>query len=83
VVSCAPCHTLTLGTIAIGVPLPPLECFVGSGFFAPVIARKLGPVRGLLFGGCTYVLFMLSFIYLVAPIVLSAAARPSSGARRA
>ena len=56
-----------LGTIAIGVLY---LCFVGSGFFAPVIARKLGPVRGLIFGGCTYVLFMLSFIYMVAPIVL-------------
>ena len=56
-----------LGTIAVGVLY---LNFVASGFFAPTIARKLGPVKGLVFGGCTYVLFMVSFIYMVAPVVL-------------
>lgn len=66
-----------LGTIAVGVLY---LCFVGSGFFAPVIARKLGPVKGLVLGGCTYVLFMVSFIYMVAPVVLVCACIIGCGA---
>jgi hypothetical protein len=66
-----------LGTIAVGTLY---LCFVGSGFFAPVIARKLGPVRGLVLGGCTYVLFMVSFIYMVAPVVLVCACIIGCGA---
>ena len=66
-----------LGTIAVGVLY---LCFVGSGFFAPVIARKLGPVHGLVFGGCTYVLFMFSFTYMVVPFVLFCACIIGCGA---
>ena len=66
-----------LGTVAVGVLY---LCFVFSGFFAPVIARKLGAVRGLMVGGCTYVLFMVSFIYMVAPVVLVCACIIGCGA---
>ena len=56
-----------LGTIAFGVLYC---CFVGAGFVAPVVARYLGPVKGLVCGGATYVLFMLSYIYMVSPVVV-------------
>ena len=66
-----------LGNLASAV----LYCtFVGGGFVAPVIVRYLGPVRGLVFGACTYVLFVASFIYIVSPVVVALGALLGFGA---
>jgi hypothetical protein len=69
-----------LGTIAFGT----LYCFfVGCGFVAPVIARSLGPIKGMVFGGCTYIIFVV--IDCVHPRSLGGADGPrglTGGARR-
>lgn len=66
-----------LGTIAFGT----LYCFfVGCGFVAPVIARSLGPIKGMVFGGCTYIIFVASYVYMIAPIVIACGALVGLGA---
>jgi hypothetical protein len=58
-----------------------LYCFfVFGGFVAPAIARGIGPMKGLVFGGATYVLFMASFTCMISPVVLACSALVGLGA---
>jgi len=54
--------------------------FAVGGFFAPALARRLGPRKGMVLGGLTYVLYVASLIYMITPLVLILSACIGCGA---
>ena len=66
-----------LGTTSLGILY---VAFAGFGFVAPSVVRALGPKGALVMGASCYIVYMVSLIYIIKPLVLVLSALLGVGA---